>query len=168
MTRPLQSAVPRRFARLALVLAVVWPLAGEPRPNEAPGTAKEVELRGRVVCLAEEMHRLYQSELPTRHQHSWGFKTADGKLYTLLRGKYSEAIFLDERVRRKELTVKARLFPGTQILEVTRLRSVKNGVVQDLYYYCDVCAIKAVSPEPCACCQGPVELVERPLGEHSD
>ena len=168
MTRPLLSAVPRRFAPLGLMLAVALPLAGEQQPNKTPGPAKQVELRGQVVCLAEEMHRLYQSELPTRHEHSWGFKTADGNLYTLLRGKYSEAIFLDERVRRKELTVKARLFPGTQILEVTRLRSVKNGVVQDLYYYCNVCAIKAVSPEPCACCQGPVELVEKPLGEHSD
>ena len=27
----------------------------------------------------------------------------------------------------------------------------------------NICAIKSVSPEPCACCQGPVELVEQPL-----
>lgn len=66
-------------------------------------------------------------------------------------------------MRQKELAVKARLFPGTQVLELTRVRSVKNGAVQDLYYYCDVCAIEGVSPEEYACCQGPVELIGKPL-----
>jgi hypothetical protein len=41
-------------------------------------------------------------------------------------------------------------------------------VVQDLYYYCAVCAIKSVSPEECACCQMPVELVEKPHEESSE
>ena len=81
----------------------------------------------------------------------------------MVRGRFSEAIWLDERVRAKELLVKARLFPKTQILELQRIKSLRDGVVQDLYYYCDICAIKSVSPEPCACCQGPVELVEKPL-----
>jgi len=35
--------------------------------------------------------------------------------------------------------------------------------VQDIYYYCDVCDIQAVAPGPCECCQGPTELVEKPL-----
>ena len=59
--------------------------------------------------------------------------------------------------------MKARQFPGTQVIELTQLRSVKAGVVQDIFYYCDVCAIESVSPEICSCCQGPVELIERPL-----
>jgi hypothetical protein len=66
-------------------------------------------------------------------------------------------------VHQRELAVKARPFSGTQVLELTRVRSVKNGAEQDLYYYCDVCAIEGVSPEECACCQGPVEPVEKPL-----
>jgi hypothetical protein len=66
-------------------------------------------------------------------------------------------------VRQKELAVKARRFPGTQVLKLTRVRSVKNGAEQDLCYYCDVCAIAGVSPEECACCQGPAEPVEKPL-----
>jgi len=94
-------------------------------------------------------------------------KTQDGKTYTLLRGKFSEAIFVDERIRQKELLVKARLFPDTQVIELTRLRSVKAGVTQDIFYYCDVCAIESVSPEICSCCQGPVELIEKPLKESS-
>lgn len=128
----------------------------------------EVQLRGRVVCLPEEMHRVHHADLPTKHEHLYGFKTDDGKFYTLLRTKYSEALFADERLREKELLLKARLFPGTQILEPMTLRSVRHGVVHDLYYYCDVCAIKAVSAEPCSCCQGPVELIEKPLKDSDE
>ena len=127
--------------------------------------AQAVEVRGRVVCLAEEMHRLYEVELPTGHPHVYGFKTTDGKYFTLLRNKYSEALFVDKQVREKELILKGRTFPKTQVLEVSRMRSVKNGVVQDLFYYCAICAIEMISPGKCDCCQGPVELVERPLQE---
>jgi hypothetical protein len=43
------------------------------------------------------------------------------------------------------------------------MKSIRGGVVYDLYYYCDICAIKTVAPGPCVCCQAPVELVEKPL-----
>src|SRR5437867_7101057 len=90
-----------------------------------------VELRGRVVCLAEEMHRSHQAGLPPNHQHIYGFKAGDGKYYTLLRTRFSEALFADQRVRDKELLLKGRVFPQTQILEPTTIRSIRNGVVHD-------------------------------------
>ena len=157
----------RWLCGLLLFVGLLWSIVpaenAEPKPD--PDEARPVELQGHVVCLVEELHRRYQAELPTRHEHLWGFKATDGRCYTLLPGKYSEAIFVDQRVRAKELRVKARLFPGTQALELTYFQSIKNGVVQDLYYYCDVCAIKTVSPQVCACCQGPVVLIEKPLGQ---
>src|SRR2546422_856404 len=39
--------------------------------------SREMELRGRVVCLPEEMHRIYQTDLPTNHEHIYGFKTTN-------------------------------------------------------------------------------------------
>ena len=122
-----------------------------------------VTLRGRVVCLAELLHDRHGALLPTSHDHLWAFQADDGRVYTLLRTHFSEAIWLDERIRARQLELKARLFPGTQVLEVQRIRSIVRGVVQDLYYYCDICHIQSVTPEQCACCQGPVELVEKPL-----
>lgn len=124
--------------------------------------AKEIQVRGRVVCLAEEMHNLYNADLPTDHQHLYGFRTQDGKFYTLLRTNLSEALFVDERLREKELIITGRTFPQTQILEAIRLQSVHNGVVYDLYYYCETCSIRAAAPGNCVCCQAPVELVEKP------
>lgn len=124
--------------------------------------AADGEFRGHVVCLPEEMHRLHKTDLPARHEHTYGFRMQDGSYYTLLRTKLSEALFMDERLREKELLLKGKVLPKTQILDVAHIKSVKDGVVQDLYYYCNVCAIDFVSPEECVCCRGPVELVERP------
>jgi len=124
---------------------------------------QEMELRGKVVCLPEEMHRIYQSDLPTNHEHIYGFKTTNGVYYTLLRTKLSEALFADQRVREKELLLTGTVLPKSQIFDVTAMKSIRNGVVCDLYYYCDICAIRTVAPGPCVCCQAPVELVEKPL-----
>jgi hypothetical protein len=171
--RGVSASCRARLLTALLACAPAWMvLAGD--ASSAPAAAgftnapTEVQLRGRVVCLPEEMHRLYQAGLPTKHEHVYGFKADDGKFYTLLRTKYSEALFADARLREKDLLLKARLFPAAQIIEPITLRSVRNGVVQDLYYYCDVCSIKSVSPEPCSCCQGPVELVEKPLKDSDD
>ena len=121
------------------------------------------DFRGRVVCLPEEMHRVHKVDLPARHEHIYGFRAEDGAYYTLLRTKLSEALFMDERLREKDLLLKGKVLPKSQILDVTNIKSIQNGVVHDLYYYCDICAIESVSPAECACCQGPVELVEKPL-----
>jgi hypothetical protein len=153
---------------IPMFLFAAWQAIGAEPKSPPPASAQSVQVRGRVVCLAEEMHRAHGALLPTNHEHLWGFQARDGTCYTLLRSKFSEAIFLDEQLRKKELVLEARLFPKSQILEVTALRSFGDGKVQDLYYYCTVCSIKAVSPEPCACCQGPMELREGPLSEHDN
>jgi hypothetical protein len=129
--------------------------------------SQETELRGKVVCLPEEMHRVYGTDLPTSHEHIYGFKATNGAYYTLLRTKLSEALFADERLREKELLLTGNVLPKSQILSVTNMKSVRNGVIYDLYYYCDICAVRTVAPGPCVCCQAPVELVEKPLNSES-
>ena len=144
-------------------------IAAERVQNASPGQtnhragSRELELRGKVVCLPEEMHRVYQTDLPTNHEHIYGFKTTNGVYYTLLRTKLSEALFADQRLREKELLLTGNALPKSRIFDVTKMNSIRNGVVYDLYYYCDVCAIRTVAPGPCVCCQAPVELVEKAL-----
>jgi hypothetical protein len=157
------------LAAACLGMALVGLCAGAdkvPKGNKgaAAGAApRRAELRGRIVCLPEALHELYHTDLPTDHQHVYSLKTADGTFYVLLRTKLSEALFVDEQVRAKELILTGRVFPGTQVFEMTEMKSVRNGVVCDLYYYCDICAIKTLAPGPCMCCQGPVKLVEKPV-----
>ena len=127
------------------------------------GTAKEIRIRGHLVCLAESMHDLYRADLPVDHEHLYGFETTDGEFYTLLRTNLSEALFVDKRLQQKTFIITGRTFPKTHLLEAIRLQTVHDGVIHDLYYYCDTCAIRAAAPRDCVCCQAPVELVEKPI-----
>jgi hypothetical protein len=139
-------------------------LAGEPS-IPAKSNEGDIELRGRVVCLAEEMAKLHGANVLQDHLHQWGFKTADGKYYTLVRTRNTEAFFSDEEMRQRELLIRGRVFPDTLLLDAIPLRSVKNGKIHDIYYWCDICSIRSVAPGECMCCQAPVKLVENPLSE---
>ena len=157
----------RAIAVIFVLIGVAFAADQEQKARSAgpknQGNLAETEVRGRIVCLPEAMHELYHTDLPANHEHLYGFKTADGTFYTLLRTKLAEALFVDEQVRKKELILRGHVLPKTQIFEMTSMNSVRNGVICDLYYYCDICAIKTLSPGPCMCCQGPVNLVEKPL-----
>ena len=122
------------------------------------GSVSADELKGHIVCLGEE-----NGKAPANHEHVWGFKTNDGKTCKLVRAKLSEALFIDKRLRERELLLKGKFSPDGSAFEVTAIHSVKNGVVYEVYYWCEICAIESVAPEICVCCQGPVELVEKPL-----
>ncbi len=147
---PMLSLLTAALASLALNLAA------------AETNTTELLTRGRIVHILQAPRRTNDPARLVTSGPLWGFQTREGKTFVLQRGKFSEAIWLDERVRARELELRLRLSPKSPAAEVLALRSVKDGVVQDLYYYCDVCVIKSVSPEPCYCCQGPVELVEKP------
>ena len=159
--RKLLLATAMLFALIATAIAADENTRAKSEDARNKTALQVVDLRGRIVCLPEAMHELYGIDLPTNHQHIWGFKSTDGTFYTLLRTKLSEALFVDEQVRKKELILKGHVLPKTQIFEMTDMKSVRNGVIYDLYYYCDVCSIKTLSPGPCMCCQGPVKLVEK-------
>jgi hypothetical protein len=139
--------------------------ADEPQ-KEQPKQAKEtavVVLRGRIIDLNAEHKKEHGVDLGAGAATLLGFKTGDGRIYTLLKTRNSLALFTDERLRERELILKGRLFEGSQLFEATVIQSVHNGVVHDLYYYCDICSIKSLTQEACACCQEPVRLVEEPV-----
>jgi len=130
-------------------------------PAESP--AKDAEFRGRVVCLVEERARESKTIPPPKHEHAWGFKTADGRLITLLRTRNSEALFADARLREKELILKGPFNATTGGMEAIVFRSVKGGVAHSLFYWCDICTIRSITPGECVCCREPVELREIPV-----
>lgn len=145
---------------LAILMNGATPAPEKQKPSE-------LELRGNIVCLAEEMHAHYKVELFGKHEHLYGVKTEDGTYYTLLRTSLAEALFVDERLHEKDLVINGRVFPKTQLLEVIRFASIRNGVVHELYYYCDTCYIRTVAPGNCDCCQAQVVLIEKSLNVDS-
>jgi hypothetical protein len=157
-----------KLSAYLLPLLIVQICASASEPGSQPQPIAEVELRGTVVCLHEEMNQLHGTDLPPNHEHILGFKSAAFAYYTLLRTRWSEALFMDDNLRQKELVLRGRLLPGTQIFDVTRIRTVKDGAVCEVFYYCEICSIETISPRQCVCCQEPVELIERPLHAGGD
>lgn len=125
--------------------------------------AGDVSLRGRVVCLTEELDKRF-NVMPDcdKRSHVYSLKTSVGKIHPFLPTDTAAAIWMDERFRQRELQVTARSFPGTDFIEVIKFQSWLNGKLHDLYYFCDVCYITASKPGPCECCQEPVEFRETP------
>ena len=157
----------RNFKRLSPLFVILVLLISGAKPPTEEQKPKEVKLHGKIVCLAEEMHTLYKVERFDQHERLYGVKTEEGEYYTLLRTSLAEALFVDEQLHEKDLVINGRVFPKTQLLEVTRFLSIRDGVLHDLYYYCDTCYIRTVAPGSCDCCQAPVVLIERPLNVDS-
>jgi hypothetical protein len=139
-------------AKVLLLCALLW--------SSASTVFAAEELRGRVVCLAENNE---SPKASGNHEHVLSFKTIDGKVYKLTKTRFSEALFADKRLHEKELLLKGNVSSDMKSFDALTIRSIKNGVLHDLYYYCEICAIESVSPDICGCCRLPVELVEKPL-----
>jgi hypothetical protein len=143
----------------AIVLAWAWAAPAVARPSLADGSqGRTVELRGRVVCLDEAGHTQPCREDSRR----FGLQDAAGRLERFLETDPLAAIFQDAQVRERELLVRARPRPD-ETLEIVKVYSVKEGKLQDLHYFCEVCNITAYAPGPCPCCRREMELRETPV-----
>ncbi len=73
-------------------------------------------------------------------------------------------MFTDERIRRNELQITARLISDHQ-MEIIKVQVAKEERLYDVHYYCEVCSITAYAPGPCACCGEEMEFIETPASE---
>jgi hypothetical protein len=162
-----------RHAALAVLLAGA--VEESPPGARAPGALPQgkpepvpFDERGRLVCLLEEMKDAHKLEINPIHAHLVGFRVeakdppGGVRYYTVLRTKLAEAFFVDRRYQGRELRVRGKVFPSTALLEVTKFQWYRDGTLTDVYYWCEICAIKSFDPEICACCQAKVEFRESP------
>jgi hypothetical protein len=150
----------RQFVSATPLLLGAAVTAEAQTPSAGP---EDIRVRGRIVCLTEELQRLYQvqPDCETRG-HVYAVKTAAGQYYPLLPTDSAAAVWLDARYRERELQVTGRRFPQTFFIEVIKYQSWRDNKLYDLDYYCIVCNISTHKPEACVCCQDPVEFRELP------
>jgi len=116
-------------------------------------------VRGRAICLdaaGREADPLFGCN---EASHRFSFAGKDGKLYRFSATDPMTVMFSDPRVRQRELQVTARLRAGDQ-LEVIKVQSIKEGKLYDIFYFCEVCNIKAYAPGLCPCCRNDLEFRE--------
>lgn len=126
-------------------------------------TGKLQQFKGKVVPLADLLKKIGSQLDPAAAPHWLALVTDDGKIYPLIRDAGSKMFYTDPTVRNRPMRLTGRLFADTHLLQVLDVRSFKNGQLCDIYYWCDICAIRRNAGGVCDCCGGPLELREVPL-----
>lgn len=118
-----------------------------------------VILRGRAVCLDAFDKPVDSPFACSETNPRFGFASKDGKLYRFPQTDSMITVFTDSRVRERELQITARLRESNQ-LETIKVQSIKDGKLYDIYYFCDICNIRAYTPGLCPCCRNELEFRE--------
>jgi hypothetical protein len=152
----------RRLALCAAILLGLCPvLFAQPGPTFKAGETKY--FNGKVVPLADLLKGIDAKLDPDAAPHWLALVTDDGKVYPLIRDDAAKMFFTDATVRNKPMRITGRLFADTHLLQVLNVHSYKNGQLCEIYYWCDVCAIRRNAGGICECCGGPMVLREEPL-----
>lgn len=151
----------RLFAPLVAVALGLTPLTAAPpdAPKPAPATNAQ-SFDGKVVSLADALKKL--GVKPDADTTGVALVTADGDVYTLVKDATTRLLFLDKQLQGRDVRLTAKVLPGTRVLSVEKVQTVKGGKVFDVDYWCDQCQLEASEPGPCKCCGADTVLRERP------
>ena len=142
-------------AALAFCLAPL--LAAAPMPSQ--------QYTGKVVPLADLVGKVGSKLDADAAPHWLALVNADGKIYPLIKDGGARMFFKDKALLNRPMRLTGRLLPGSELLRVSAAHSLHKGVPYEVYYWCDICAIRRGEKNVCECCGGPMELREEPLGK---
>ena len=140
---------------ILLLMAFAAPLM-TPAVQSAP-----VVLRGHIICLEAAGKRAGASSTCDGPGARFALSGSDGKLHAFSADDAATAMFTDARVRRRELQITAQMAAHDQ-LEIVLVQSIREGKLYDIYYFCELCNIRAYAPGLCPCCRNEMELRETP------
>ena len=146
---------------MRIAIAIALGLATLPLWWHAPAAepeAKSSVFTGKVMLLKEYLEK--QGGKIDRDAVPFAVVlVSEGKAYPIIKDDLGGRFFKDEQLLNKEYRVTARLVGGT-MLQVLSVQSIKAGKPHDIYYWCDICAIRRHEKNDCECCGGPMELRE--------
>jgi hypothetical protein len=119
--------------------------------------------RGKVVPLADLAAKAGTRLDSDAGPHSLVLAGEDGKVWLLLKDGGSRMFFKDSALLNRPMQLTGRPLPGSQVLRVMAVHSLLKGQLHDVYYWCDICAIKRSEKSICECCGGPMDLKEEPV-----
>src|SRR5579885_1910019 len=155
----LHSSTCRRLALCAAVAVALTPflLAGAPE-------VKTEYFDGKVMPLSKVLARQGVKLDADAAPHWLALVADDGKVYPLVKDDGARMFWKDERLLNRPMRLTARRLPGSQMLQVIVVHSYHKGQLCEVYYWCDVCAIRRNEKlAVCECCGGPMELRETPV-----
>src|SRR5579859_8054585 len=131
-------AVTRRRVGLCLACAAALvPLLGA-----GPAAPKDEAFTGKVVPLADLVAKTGSRLDADAAPFSLALVTEDGKVYPLVKDGGARLFFKDPALLNRPMQLTGKLLPGSQVLRVLSVRSVKKGELCEVYYWCDICTIR--------------------------
>jgi hypothetical protein len=148
--------------RVGLLLALgfaLLPLCGG-WANDKKSPEKHAFYTGKIVSLADLLKK--EGTKLDDDAQVLVLQTDDGKLYPLLKDIGSRMFFNDPKLLNRPMRLTARKVPHSEFLQVISFKSIIKGKLHDVYYWCDICAIRRTEPGRCDCCLAPLDLHEDP------
>jgi hypothetical protein len=149
--------------RPALIIAMLLGCLPAAVGAVAQPTFQTQYFTGKVVPLAGVLEKLGAKLDADAAEQSRALVTDDGKIYTLVKDDSTRMFFKDRSLLNRPMRLTGRVLPQTQILQVVNVHSIRNGQLNDVFYWCETCLIRALEPGDCACCQGKMILRETPV-----
>ncbi len=150
----------RRLGLLAALGLVSCPILFSPAD---PPAGKPELYTGKVVPLVDVLARSGIRLDGDAAALSLALVGGDGKVYPLLKDEGSRMFYLDKTLLNRPMRLTGRTFADTRLLQVLQVHSLINGEPHEVYYWCDICAIKRFEKKLCECCGGAMELREVPV-----
>jgi hypothetical protein len=147
-----------RFGIVAALLVATLPMLFA--ADSAKPDAKQQFYKGKVVPLAAYFEKLGAKMDKEAAAQSYALITDDGKVYPLIKDDGSRMFFKDERLLNRPMRLTARPVGDTNFLQVFQVHSYLKGELHEVYYWCDICAIKRFEKKDCDCCGAPMEFRE--------
>jgi hypothetical protein len=157
----------QHFHRLGICLALALGLGPIliGRAGDGSKTFKTQYYKGKVVDLASVLAK-HGVKLDVDVAPHWlALITDDGAVYPLIKDDGTRMFFQDVSLRNRPMRLTGRLVGKTNLLQVVNVHSYLKGKLHEVYYWCDICAIKGYEKVKCGCCGGPMELRQVPVKE---
>jgi len=148
---------------LALVLGLCPVLIG--RGGDGGKSFKTQFCKGKVLDLASILAKQGVKLDVDAAAHWLALVTDDGTIYPLIKDEGTRMFFQDPVLRNKSVRLTGRLVGKTNLLQVVNVHSFRRGKLHEVFYWCDICAIRGYEKVKCGCCGGPMELREVPVKE---
>jgi hypothetical protein len=144
---------------LALALSPFLLAADPPRDKEA----KLQTFTGKVVPLADLLGK-FGAKLDADAAPAWLALVADdGKVYPLIKDDASRLFWKDAQLLNRPMRITGLLYPNSQLLQVIEVHSLVKEQLHEVYYWCEICAIRRSEKKICDCCGQLMEFREEPL-----
>jgi hypothetical protein len=154
-----------RMKRVSIVVALAcgtlpaWLVIAQ----DAPADKNLQYFKGKVVPLADVLAK-HGAKLDADAKPYWlALVSDDGKILPLVKDDGARMFFKDAKLLNRPMRLTGKLIAGSQLLQVVNVHSIVGGKLHEVYYWCDICTIRAYEAGICECCGAPMDFRETPV-----